>query len=48
MQPQGEPETNVQQLEESWKKIMAPAPEAAAAAVDETKPEVSDIPSSQN
>ncbi|MDW8845123.1 pitrilysin family protein [Erwinia sp. MMLR14_017] len=48
MQPQGEPETNVQSLEESWKKIMAPAPDAAAAAVDDTKPEVTDIPASQN
>ncbi|WP_158780675.1 pitrilysin family protein [Pantoea sp. BAV 3049] len=48
MQPQGEAETNVKALEESWQKIMKPAPEAPATPVDETKPEVSDIPASQN
>ncbi|MCP1438778.1 putative Zn-dependent peptidase [Erwinia persicina] len=50
MQPQGEAETNVQALYDGWQKIMQPAPaaEAAPSAVDETRPEVSDIPATQN
>ena len=47
MQPQGEAETNVQSLHDSWQKIMAP-PAGATPPVDEIKPEVSDIPASQN
>lgn len=43
MQPQGEPETNVKALQESWMKVMAPP---APAATDETKQDVSDIPKS--
>ncbi|WP_380182366.1 M16 family metallopeptidase [Kalamiella sp. sgz302252] len=48
MQPQGEAETNVQTLYDSWQKIMQPAVEAAPPVVDETRPEVSDIPATQN
>ncbi len=47
MQPQGEAETNVQALHDSWQKIMTPVKESVPA-VDEIKPEVSDIPASQN
>lgn len=47
MQPQGEPETNVKTLQQIWQTVMSPVPEPAVA-VDETRPEVSDIPAQQN
>jgi len=43
-QPQGETETDVKALEVMWRKIMQPESEPSAAAVDQTKPAVSDIP----
>lgn len=49
MQPPGEGETNVKTLQENWQKIMAPAANAApAVSVDESHPEVSDIPVPQS
>ena len=42
MQPQGEPEINMKELQETYDQIMAPGPQPAA--VDESKPEVTDIP----
>ncbi|WP_426817201.1 M16 family metallopeptidase [Winslowiella sp. 2C04] len=47
MQPQGEAETNVKSLQESWQRIMTPAT-AASAPADINKPEVSDIPVPQS
>jgi len=47
MQPQGEAETNVKSLQESWQRIMTPAT-AASAPADNNKPEVSDIPVPQS
>ncbi|WP_034945164.1 M16 family metallopeptidase [Erwinia oleae] len=47
MQPQGESEVNLKGLQAAWQKIMQPET-AASPAVDEIKPEVSDIPASQN
>ncbi|WP_075182487.1 pitrilysin family protein [Pantoea sp. 1.19] len=44
MQPEGEPETNVRQLQAEWDKVMTPAEVAPAASGDDLKPEVSDIP----
>ena len=44
MQPQGEPEANVQALHQSWQKIMAPPPAPVVATPEEGKAEVSDIP----
>ncbi len=43
MQPEGEAETNVKRLFDSWEKVMTP-PAAVSAPVDETQPEASDIP----
>lgn len=48
MQPQGEAETDVQMLQQNWQKIMRPVPPAPANTLDETRPEVSDIPTTQN
>ncbi len=42
MQPKGEPEINMKGLQETYEHIMAPGPQPAA--VDESKPEVTDIP----
>ncbi|WP_410013028.1 M16 family metallopeptidase [Sodalis sp. C49] len=42
MQPKGEPEMNMKALQETYEHIMAPGPQPAA--VDESKPEVTDIP----
>ncbi len=40
IQPQGEPETNVRMLQDSWDKVMkVPDAPAAAATPDEAKPE---------
>ncbi|MBP2168891.1 putative Zn-dependent peptidase [Erwinia toletana] len=49
MQPQGEAETNIKSLQDSWQRIMTP-PEAKTTPVqaDEIKPEVSDIPAPQS
>lgn len=47
MQPQGEAETNVKSLQESWQRIMTPAT-AASTPADINKPEVSDIPVPQS
>ncbi|RWR02284.1 peptidase [[Pantoea] beijingensis] len=46
MQPQGEVETNVKALEESWQKVMAPP--AVPAVVDEIKPEATDTSAPQS
>lgn len=43
MQPEGEAETNVKRLFDSWEKVMTP-PATVSAPVDETQPEASDIP----
>ncbi|MFD1800971.1 M16 family metallopeptidase [Mixta tenebrionis] len=48
MQPQGEPEINIQALHDSWQKIMAPPPAPAVATPEEGKPVVSDIPAPQS
>ncbi|MFC0140302.1 M16 family metallopeptidase [Erwinia mallotivora] len=48
IQPQGEAETDMQMLQQSWQKIMQPTTPAPASTLDETRPEVSDIPASHN
>jgi zinc protease len=48
MQPQGEPEANIQALHDSWQKIMAPLPAPVVATPEEGKTEVSDIPAPQS
>jgi len=47
MQPQGEAETNVKSLQESWQRIMTP-PATVSAPAEDNKPEVSDIPVPQS
>ncbi|MGK3329283.1 M16 family metallopeptidase [Escherichia fergusonii] len=49
LQPKGEPEYNMKELQATWDQIMAPKPAAAPAAVetDDVHPEVSDIPPAQ-
>jgi len=42
MQPKGEPEVNMKALQETYDHIMAPGPQPAS--IDESKPEVTDIP----
>ncbi len=42
MQPKGEPEVNTKALQETYNHIMAPGPQPAS--IDESKPEVTDIP----
>lgn len=42
MQPNGEPEVNMKALQESYEHIMDPGP--LPATIDESKPEVTDIP----
>ena len=42
MQPKGEPEINMKALQETYEHIMAPGPQPSV--VDESKPEVTDIP----
>jgi len=42
MQPKGEPEINMKALQETYEHIMAPGPQPST--VDESKPEVTDIP----
>ncbi|MFB9085410.1 insulinase family protein [Erwinia tracheiphila] len=48
MQPQGEAETDMQKLQQNWLKIMQPTAPAPVNMLDETRPEVSDIPAPQN
>ncbi|KOC91534.1 M16 family metallopeptidase [Winslowiella iniecta] len=47
MQPQGEAETNVKSLQESWQRIMTP-PATVSAPAEDNKQEVSDIPVPQS
>lgn len=50
LQPKGEPEFNMKDLQATWDQIMAPVASAAATTsveMDESHPEVSDIPAAQ-
>ncbi|WP_436857347.1 M16 family metallopeptidase [Citrobacter tructae] len=48
LQPKGEPEFNMKELQETWDKIMSPVVAAAASGeTDESHPEVTDIPAAQ-
>jgi predicted Zn-dependent peptidase len=47
MQPKGEPEYNMKELQESWSRIMAPAQAAAQSAAAGDRQEVTDIPQNQ-
>ena len=47
MQPKGEPEHNMQDLQATWDEVMKPQTAAPAAASEDVRPDVSDIPPQQ-
>ena len=48
LQPKGEPELNMKDLQATWDQIMAPVTAAATSAeTDDVHPEVTDIPAAQ-